>query len=294
MANAFASSDTLNSSTANNIGLGQYNYDDSDDADTSDDEREARTRQIELDKQTAHTLQLQHDANKRREEKRRVADFEKLMRERDAADQAKRQNQDEEARAHREKLEADSRSRIQLLEERARQRLQCTTQTVDLTADAPGRTAGPPPWTPPFSLPTQTFDRDNDPLEDSDYEGTDPVTGTAGPTVWTEQQIADNHNRMKLAQEADLRVKQLERVENQKREAAVRAKQEAEAHATRENLCRIQTAIAEKELGRTPESRTHKVPAHLMMKSENCQSVALVAAHLHKLNSEPEKDRVKS
>lgn len=277
LANAFALAD----SDETNTDEGLQDLDDAYDHDSSDDE------------QTAHTLQLEHDTNKRQEEENRVTDFEKLMRTRDVEDQARRRKQDEEAKAHREKLEAESRNRIQLLEEIARQRLQCTTPTVDLTADAPGRTAGPPPWTPQFSLSPQTFERNDELLEHNDYERTDDlVTGITGSAVRTEQQAADHHKRLKLKQEADLRAKQLERVDNKKRDAAVRAKQEAEAHATQENLRRLQTAIAEKELGRTPESRTQKVPAHLMMRSENCQSVALVAAHLHKLNCESEKDRV--
>jgi hypothetical protein len=103
---------------------------------------------------------------------------------------------------------------------------------------------------------------------------------------------AEEHLRTQRAQEAALRVKQITRADNQEREALVRASQEAEAHATRERLRKLQTQLAEKELNKAAESRTQKVPAHLVLKPEHCQSVSAVAVHLHKLNSEPEKDRV--
>ena len=107
------------------------------------------------------------------------------------------------------------------------------------------------------------------------YEETDHDT-------WTAQ---EHH-------EETLRARQLAHAENKERGAALRARQEAESHASKELLYSLKTKIAERELTRPTASRTQKCPAHLFFKTDNCQNLAMVAAHLHKLNGEQETDRV--
>ena len=102
---------------------------------------------------------------------------------------------------------------------------------------------------------------------------------------WTTQEIQAHEEQL-------LRARQIELVETKALGEAARAKQEAEAHAARERLYKLKEALAERELSRPTESRTQKVPAHLVLKTENCQNVARVAAHLYRLNSEPAKDRL--
>ena len=86
--------------------------------------------------------------------------------------------------------------------------------------------------------------------------------------------------------------RQLELVENKVHAATARAEREAAAHDTLEHLRRVQTELALKKLNAPADPRTQKVPVHLMMTPENCQNVQMVAAHLHRLNSEPEKYRL--
>ena len=92
--------------------------------------------------------------------------------------------------------------------------------------------------------------------------------------------------------ERTLRAKQIELLESKLLTAEIRSRREAEAHSTLERLHRAQTELTMRQLNATTESKHQKVPQNLTMKSANCQDMAMVAAHLHKLNGESEKDRV--